>query len=244
MPRHVAIIMDGNGRWARKRGLPRTEGHRRGVENVREIVNSAREIGLEYLTLFAFSAENWNRPSNEVSFLMKLLENYLKKHHKELFKEGVRLKIIGDMEGLPKNLRAVLRDVIKETAHNDKGTLVVALNYGSRQETLAAVKAIAEDARKGLVEPENLDWAFFSKYLYTAEIPDPDLIIRTSGENRMSNFLLLQGAYAEFYLTETLWPDFGAEEFKKAINSYAKRERRYGLTGEQIRENHEQPNVP
>ena len=234
-PRHVAIIMDGNGRWARARGLPRIEGHRQGVENVRRIMDAVHEMGIPYLTLYAFSVENWKRPIEEVGALMGLLEFFLERHTRELEENEVRLRVIGRPEQLPARPRACLERAIQRTAHFTERTLVLALNYGSRQETLDAARAYAEAVRDGRENPADLDWPRFSKYLWTDGLPDPDLIIRTSGESRLSNFLLLQAAYAEMYFTPVYWPEFTREHLVEAIESFKRRERRFGQTGEQVR---------
>lgn len=234
-PRHVAIIMDGNGRWAGQRGLPRIEGHRQGVENVRRIVEVARDLNLPYLTLYAFSAENWRRPIEEVGALMGLLELFLERYTRELEENEVRLRVIGRPDQLPDRPRACLDRAIARTAHFTERTLVLALNYGSRQETIEAVRAYAEAVRSGKENTSELDWTRFARYLSTDGLPDPDLIIRTSGENRLSNFLLLQAAYAEMYLSPVYWPDFGRAHLVEAIEAYKLRERRYGQTGEQVR---------
>jgi undecaprenyl diphosphate synthase len=234
-PRHVAIIMDGNGRWARQRGLPRIEGHRQGVENVRRIVEVARDLGIPCLTLYAFSAENWRRPADEVGALMLLLEIFLKKYTRELVRDEVRLRVIGRPGDLPERARACLEEALAATAHFTERTIVLALNYGSRQETLEAVRAYAEAVRAGRENSAELDWPRFARYLYTADLPDPDLIIRTSGESRLSNFLLLQAAYAEMYFSQVYWPDFNRACLVEAIEAYKLRERRFGQTGEQVR---------
>lgn len=240
-PCHVGIIMDGNGRWAQSRGLPRNEGHRQGVENVRRILKSAREAGLRYLTLYAFSCENWSRPEEEVSALMFLLERYLRTHVQELMEQGVQLRAIGRLQELPEGVHALLRRIMAETAGNSEGVLTLALNYGARTEVLDAVAAWQAAVKAGREDETALDWATFSRFLYTADLPDPDLIIRTSGENRISNFLLLQAAYAEFYFSPKFWPDFTPEDFAEAVDSFGRRERRFGRTGEQIRS---RPQVP
>ncbi|GHC10661.1 isoprenyl transferase [Cerasicoccus arenae] len=232
--RHVAIIMDGNGRWARQRGLPRIEGHRRGVENVRQIIQVAREIELEHLTLFAFSVENWQRPPDEIASLMDLLELFLKRNIKDLIKNEVRLNVIGRPEELPDRVQKPLHKALEQTAHFTERQLNVALNYGSRTEVLDAVRAYAEAVREGKEDPRNLDWPHFENYLYTRGVPDPDLLIRTSGESRISNFLLMQCAYSELFFSPVFWPEFGREHFLKAIESYQQRERRFGKTGEQV----------
>jgi len=235
VPAHVAIIMDGNGRWARQRGLPRLEGHRRGVESVRAVLDAARALGVRCLTLYAFSVENWRRPEDEVGGLMNLLETFLGREKPNLVKNGVRLRAIGRIDALPPRARAALEDVIGATAHFTEHTLVLALNYGARTEVLDAGRAFAAAVAAGTARLEDADsWNGFSRHLYTADLPDPDLVIRTSGEKRLSNFLLVQAAYAEFVFSPVLWPDFGAREFEAAVDEYRRRERRYGLTGEQI----------
>jgi len=234
LPRHVAIIMDGNGRWARQRGLPRIEGHRRGVETVRDIVEAAGKEGIRYLTLFAFSVENWRRPPDEVSALMLLLGQFLKRETKELLKQKIRLHTIGRTEELPDNVQAELARAKEATAAFTEWHLVLALNYGSRTEIADAAAAYALAAVAGREDPANCTWETFSRYLYTDGLPDPDLIIRTSGENRVSNFLLMQGAYSEMIFSPQLWPDFTPADFHAALEEYAGRERRFGQTGEQI----------
>ena len=234
-PRHVAIIMDGNGRWARERGLPRIEGHRQGVENVRRIVGIARELGLPYVTLYAFSVENWRRPAEEVGALMILLEIFLERYTRELEENEVRLRVIGRPDQLPDRARACLDRALARTAHFTERTIVLALNYGSRQETLDATRAYTEAVRTGRENPAELDWPRFTRYLSTGDLPDPDLIIRTSGESRLSNFLLLQAAYAEMYFSPVYWPDFDRAHLVEAIEVYKRRERRFGQTGEQVR---------
>lgn len=234
LPRHVAIIMDGNGRWARTRGKPRLFGHREGVENVRRVVEAAREAGVPFVTLYAFSEENQNRPPDEVTGLMKLLREFLRKEIRNMLRDGVRLRTIGDLSGLPDYAREIVQEAVEATKDNDDHNLTLALNYGSRQETLRAIQAYAEKVSSGEASPEELDWTTFASHLYTANLPDPDLIVRTSGEYRLSNFLLLQAAYAEIYVTSVPWPEFGRDEFLLALEDYANRERRYGQTGEQV----------
>lgn len=235
VPAHVAIIMDGNGRWAKQRGLPRLEGHRRGVESVRAVVDAARAMGIRYVTLYAFSVENWRRPEDEVGGLMVLLETFLALEKASLLKNGVRLRAIGRIAALPARARAALEDVMAATARCTEHTLVLALNYGARTEVLDAARAFAVEVAAGRARPEDADtWEGFSRHLYTADLPDPDLVIRTSGETRLSNFLLVQSAYSEFVFTPVLWPDFGARELAAAVEDYRRRERRYGLTGEQV----------
>jgi undecaprenyl diphosphate synthase len=237
MPRHVAIIMDGNGRWARARNLPREEGHRQGVENVKRIVSCAKEIDLRYLTLYAFSVENWKRPKSEVGALMRLLEQFLKSQARDLKEKEIRLQVVGRLDELPKRVARLLEKTIEETAGFSNWTLSLALNYGSRTEILDAIKAYGKAVQAGGEDPDALDWPVLQKYLYTGAMPDPDLVIRTSGEHRISNFLLLQSAYAEYFFAQEYWPDFGPEAFRAAIEAYRRRERRFGLTGEQIQEN-------
>jgi undecaprenyl diphosphate synthase len=224
IPKHVGIIMDGNGRWAELRGLPRIEGHRRGVERSKEIIEISAELGLKALTLYAFSSENWQRPSSEVSTLMKLLELYLKNEIKELIKNEIVFKTIGEIWKLPKHIQNIITDTEVRTATNKGMTLIMALSYSGRNEILRAVKKILSSG----VKPEDLTEESFSSYLDTAGCLPPDLIIRTSGEMRISNFLLWQGAYSELYFTDTLWPDFTKDEFLLAIQDYQRRERRFG----------------
>jgi undecaprenyl diphosphate synthase len=235
IPRHVAIIMDGNGRWAKQRGLPRIEGHRRGVEAVRTATYAARDLGVRMLTLYAFSAENWNRPKDEVGALMSLLELYLKKELSTFVRDKVQLKTVGRIHGLPPGVQRHLAETVEKTKGFSDYTLVLALNYGSRTEVVDAAHAFAAAVAAGREKANDASWQTFSKYLYTAGMPDPDLVIRTSGETRTSNFLLLQSAYAEFYFTPVLWPDFSKGDLAAAIADYARRERRYGLTSEQVK---------
>ena len=235
VPQHVAIIMDGNGRWARQRGLPRLEGHRRGVETVRTVVDAARELGIRYITLYAFSVENWKRPADEVSGLMGLLDYFLRRELDNLIKNRVRLLTIGHTEALPANVQRELQRVIDATRDFSEWTLVLALNYGSRTEMADAARAYATAVQTGRENPADASWENFSRYLYTAAIPDPDLLIRASGEQRVSNFLLMQCAYAEMVFTPVLWPDFGKADLQSALDEYGRRERRYGLTTEQIK---------
>jgi undecaprenyl diphosphate synthase len=225
--------MDGNGRWAKQRGLPRIEGHRRGVETVRSIIDASRELGIRYLTLYAFSVENWKRPAEEVSALMGLLEYFLKRETKTLIKNRVRLLTIGRTEELPEVVRRQLDEARKATADFTEHTLVLALNYGARTEIIDAARAYAKAVASGAEKLNDDSWSTFSRYLYTTTIPDPDLIIRTSGETRVSNFLLMQGAYAEF--TPVLWPDFTKADLAAAVSEFARRERRFGLTSEQLK---------
>ena len=234
-PQHVAIIMDGNGRWAKQRGLPRLEGHRRGVETVRTVVDAARELGIRYITLYAFSVENWKRPAEEVSGLMGLLDYFLKRELDNLIKNRVRLLTIGRTQELPPNVQRELNRVIEATKDFTQWTLVLALNYGSRTEIADAARAYATAVQDGRERLADCSWDHFSRYLYSAAIPEPDLLIRTSGEQRVSNFMLMQCAYSEMVFTPVLWPDFGKADLQSAIDEYATRERRYGLTTEQIK---------
>ena len=233
LPRHVAVIMDGNGRWATRQGLSRVEGHQRGKASVQTIVETAAELGLKYLTLYAFSTENWQRPAGEVRALMSLLRRYLRTELHKLMKNGIRLLAIGDLTRLPIAVRQELEDVIRKTRENTGLTVVLAVSYGAREEIVAAVRALASATRDGRIAPSEITEDMLTQYLWTADIPDPDLLIRTSGEFRLSNFLLWQMAYTEIYVTETLWPDFGREEFLRALADYQGRERRFGRTTEQ-----------
>lgn len=235
LPAHVGIIMDGNGRWASQRGLPRLEGHRRGAERLIEVVDAAIDHGVRCLTLFAFSAENWKRPAEEVGGLFKLGEWVLRLHLHRLSKRRVRFRTIGDLTAMPEFIRIPLEEAVASSRDNDGFELVIALNYGSRQEAVRAARSLATDAAAGRINPADITWSTLAERLETAGLPDPDLIIRTSGESRLSNFLLLQAAYAEIVITPTYWPDFGAEAFAAALAEYAKRERRFGMTGEQVR---------
>jgi undecaprenyl diphosphate synthase len=228
IPRHIAIIMDGNGRWAKQRGLPRTEGHRRGAESVRAMMEACGEIGVEYLTLYAFSSENWKRPKREVDALMRLLREYLKREVKELNKRNVRLQAIGRLHDLPQECQDELHRTIEATAKNTGLTLVLALSYGGREEIVDGIKSLIEAVEQGHLDKAMIDNEVFSKHLYTRYYPDPDLMIRTSGELRLSNFLLWQLSYTEFYITDKLWPDFRHAELKEAVAVYAQRQRRFG----------------
>ena len=226
IPKHVAIIMDGNGRWAKKKGFQRVRGHQKGAEAVREIVTASREAGIRWLTLYAFSQENWKRPRLEVQALMKLLKRFLKNELNEMLENEIRLKTIGRTENIPLDTRQILLDTIEKTAHNTGMTLTLALSYGSRQEIVDACIKIGRLIKNGDKAVEEIDEKLISSCLYTAEIPD--LLIRTSGEYRISNFLLWQLSYAELYITPTLWPDFGKEEYLRALEDYQRRERRFG----------------
>ncbi|WP_448187391.1 isoprenyl transferase [Azospirillum sp. sgz301742] len=229
-PVHVAIIMDGNGRWAKARGLPRTAGHKKGVEAVRRTVEAARELGIGYLTIFSFSSENWRRPEEEVSDLMGLLRFYLRSEIAELHKAGIRLRVIGERSRLSADIVRLIENAEELTAGNRTMTLVVALSYGSRQEIVLAARRLAEEAKAGRIDPAAIDEAALTTRLFTADIPDPDLIVRTSGEQRLSNFLLWQSAYTELVFTDTLWPDFTKRDLEAAIEEFHRRERRYGAT--------------
>lgn len=233
-PKHVAIIMDGNGRWARQRNLPRIEGHRRGVENVKEVVKAAGEAGIKYLTLYAFSVENWKRPQSEVDALMEILLRFLRSERKQMMERDIKLGVIGKVDALPGPVQQELANSLEATKNNERGTLILALNYGARTEVLDAVRKYAEAVQRGEEDVDALDWTVFAQHLYTGAVPDPDLIIRTSGETRLSNFLLLQAAYSEMYFTPVLWPDFTAKHFEEALDDFRRRERRFGKTGEQL----------
>ena len=228
LPTHVAIIMDGNGRWAAARGLPRVAGHRAGVQAVRRTIETAAALGVEWLTLYAFSSENWRRPLTEVMDLTGLLRHFLKSEIAELKAKGVRLRFIGDRGRFERDIQIDLGAAERDTAHNTRLNLVIALSYGARAEIVAAARAVAAAARDGRLDPVTLDEDSFAVFLSTKEIPDPDLIIRTSGEQRLSNFLLWQAAYAELLFLDVLWPDFGPEQFEAALAEYARRERRFG----------------
>lgn len=229
-PVHVAIIMDGNGRWAKARGLPRTAGHKRGAEAVRRTVECAREMGISYLTLYAFSSENWKRPAGEVTDLMGLLRLYLRNEVKALHKNGIRLRVIGDRTRLSADIIDLIEESEAKTATNTAMTLVLALSYGGRQEIAAAARSLAEDVAAGRLVPSAIDETVLAQRMFTVGMPDPDLVIRTSGEKRISNFLLWQNAYAEMVFMDVLWPDFGRDEMEAAIRDYHGRERRYGTS--------------
>ena len=228
VPRHVAVIMDGNGRWAKQRGRPRLFGHRAGADSLRAILRACRDHGVEYLTVYAFSTENWVRPEDEVSGLMSLLKTFLKKDEHELHENQVRLRVTGRLQDLPKAVRNELERVMEATRNYEKGHLILALSYGGRAEIVDAVRAIAADVRAGRLAPEAIDEKAIAARLYLPDVPDPDLMILTSGELRLSNFLLWELSYSEFYFTETLWPDFREADFAKALEEYARRQRRYG----------------
>lgn len=228
LPQHVAIIMDGNGRWAKQRHLPRIEGHRAGAESARVIIRTAGELGIKYLTLYAFSVENWNRPKEEVDALMKYLVHYLKSETSELNKNNVRLEVIGQIYRLPENVQEHLQKTITTLSKNNGLTLIMALSYGGRQEIIEAVRSIAKKTKAGQLDPADITEQVFAQHLYTRQFPDPDLLIRTSGEMRVSNFLLWQISYAELVITPTLWPDFRKAQFYAALEEYVRRHRRFG----------------
>ncbi len=235
LPQHVAFIMDGNGRWAKKRGMIRLFGHKNGVKTVKEILNAAGDLGIRYVTVYAFSTENWNRPADEVSGIMGLLSSAIDDEIENMMKNGVRVRMIGEMERLPKYLREKVAYVIDRTKDNKKLDFIVALSYSGRWDIVEASRKIARDCADGKVSPEDICDSMFSQYLSTDGIPDPELMIRTSGESRISNFLLYQLAYSELYFTDVLWPDFNREELYKALISYQNRERRFGKTSEQVK---------
>jgi undecaprenyl diphosphate synthase len=232
-PTHVAIIMDGNGRWAISRGLPRLAGHRAGTENLRRIIRACVEFGVKYLTIYAFSTENWGRPREEVDGLMHILEDVIDKELAELNKEGVQLRHIGRLERLDPKLQEKVLEAIDLTKNNDRLVLNVAFNYGGRDEIVCAIQRIIRDG----IKPEEVNSDLVGRYLFTAGVPDPDLIIRTSGELRVSNFLIWQGAYSEWYVTSVYWPDFNKEEFRKALDTFGKRDRRYGGLSQTVEDN-------
>lgn len=235
LPKHVAIIMDGNGRWAKKQGLMRAFGHENGTKSVRVVVETAAKLGIENLTLYAFSTENWNRPKLEVDTLMKLLINSLKNELKTLQENNIKLHTIGNLEKLPKSAQKELSEVIKKTENNSRMTLTLALSYGSREELITAIRNISSKVKNNIISTDAIDESIINQHLYTQNLPDVDLLIRTSGEHRISNFLLWQIAYAELYFTDILWPDFTEQDLYEAIISYQKRERRFGKTSEQIK---------
>ncbi len=234
LPRHIAVIMDGNGRWAQQRSLPRIAGHQAGVEAVRQTVETCRELGIPVLTLYAFSRENWQRPKWEVQALMGLLSQYLRSEIKKLKQNDISLRAIGNLSQLPDKVRQLLARAQEQTEGCKGLVLNLALSYSGRSEIIRAVRNLVQDVRQGKVDPEGIDEELFEKYLYTEGLPDPDLLIRTSGEYRLSDFLIYQLAYAEIYVTKTLWPDFRKKDLVAAITEYQNRERRFGLTGEQI----------
>ena len=234
VPRHVAVIMDGNGRWAQRRGLSRIEGHKRGKEAVRKIVEASRELGLAYLTLYAFSSENWQRPPHEVRALMGLLNRYLRTELRRMMRYDIRLRAIGNLERLPANVRKSLLDAMDATRDNTGLNVVLAVSYSAREEIVSAVQALAQDVRSGRLDPGRIDERTLEGALWTSDIPSPDLLIRTSGEFRVSNFMLWQLAYTELYVTDTLWPDFDRAAFERALAEYQRRDRRFGRTSEQF----------
>ena len=236
IPRHVGIIMDGNGRWAEERMFPRVEGHRVGMESVRDVVKVASQLGIRFLTLYAFSIENWKRPVMEVRFLMSLLESYLRREVDDLHANNVCIRAIGKINSLPRGVQHMLRRAIDITEQNDGLTLTLALSYGSRWDILRSVQMLSLDVRRGKVSPEDITEETFSNYLQTSFLPEPDLIIRTSGEMRLSNFLMWESAYAEIYVTQRLWPEFRRMDFYRALADFARRERRFGCTSSQIGE--------
>lgn len=227
-PRHIAVIMDGNGRWAKERGLPRREGHRAGAESVREVTDACIDLGVEYLTLYAFSSENWNRPESEVKALMSLLDRFLAEKAKDLDQQNIRLLAIGQLERLPVKTRNLLERIMARTADHTAITLVLALSYGGREEIVSAARSLAADAAAGKITPESIDDALFSSRLQTAGIPDPDLLVRTSGEMRVSNFLLWQISYAEIVIVRKFWPDFRRNDLIEVVQEYRSRHRRFG----------------
>ena len=224
IPRHVAIIMDGNGRWAARQGLPRIRGHEQGTENIRRITFAAGELGIEYLTLWAFSTENWRRPPDEIAGILRVLAEAVERETVELHRQGARLRHIGSLDGLPESTRQAVLDAIELTKDNDRLVLTLAFNYGGRQELVEAIRNLVADG----IPPDQIDERAVSRYLFTHDLPDPDLVVRTSGEHRMSNFLIWQAAYAELFFTPVLWPDFGPDDLRAAVADYAGRERRFG----------------
>lgn len=234
LPRHVAVIMDGNGRWAKRRGLPRIMGHRRGVDALKDLLRCARDWGIEALTAYAFSTENWGRPTEEVEFLMTLFERVLRRELQEMMEENVRIRFVGNLQALPTSLQAEIERSMTMTSSNTGIQFTVATNYGGRQEIVQACRAIAAQIQAGQLQPEDIDESVFERHLYTTGICDPDLLIRTSGEMRISNFLLWQMAYAEIYVTDTFWPDFDRSQFHSALRDYQSRERRFGKVGTRL----------
>ncbi len=228
IPRHVAVIMDGNGRWAKERGLPRREGHRAGAESVREVTEACIELGIDYLTLYAFSSENWNRPSEEVDALMSLLDRFLKEKHKELHEQNIRLVAIGQLDRLPDKTQKLLQTIMTETADHDAMTLVLALSYGAREEIVSATRSIASKVAEGSLDVDAINCETFAEHLQTRGIPDPDLLVRSSGEMRVSNFLLWQISYAEIVIVKKFWPEFRKGDLLEAVEEYQRRHRRFG----------------
>lgn len=234
LPKHLAIIMDGNGRWAEKKGKNRVQGHSDGVRAVQEVVEEALQLKIEYLSLYAFSTENWSRPQEEIGILMKLLVNTLRSEFEKLLENRIKLKVIGNIDQLPDFVQEELRYVVNQTQNNNEMTLTLALSYGGREELTNTLKQIADKVKNNIISPEDLDESVINEHLYTCDLPDVDLLIRTSGEKRISNFMLWQVAYAELYFSEVLWPDFTKEDLHKAIINYQKRERRFGKTSKQL----------
>jgi undecaprenyl diphosphate synthase len=234
LPGHVAIILDGNGRWAHQRGLARTKGHEHGAAAVRTAVRGCQERGVEVLTLYAFSVNNWNRPKDEVDALMRICTEFAEGERADLVARGIRVRIVGEIDDIPTRTRRAMERLVEDTAGNTGMTLALALNYGGRRDVVNAIRALAIRARAGIVMPEEIDEHSLRSYLTTSDLPDPDLVIRTGGERRLSDFLLFESAYAELYFTETYWPDFTLETLDEALSSYARRQRRYGKTGQQI----------
>ncbi len=228
LPKHVAVIMDGNGRWAKRQGLPRIMGHKRGVDALKDLLRCCKDWGIQALTAYAFSTENWKRPQEEVDFLMTLFQRVLRQELREMVEENVQIQFVGNLEALPRSLQAEISRSMAETSHNRAIRFTVATNYGGRQEILQACRAIAQKVQQGIIQPDEIDEQLFERHLYTAGITDPDLLIRTSGEMRLSNFLLWQMAYGEIYITDALWPDFDRTEFYRALCAYQQRERRFG----------------
>ena len=235
LPKHIAIIMDGNGRWAEQRSLTRIAGHQKGIKRAKEIIRSCRKMGIQVLTLYAFSTENWNRPQKEIKTLMRLLQRFLIAEGNQLIRNNIRLNTIGAIEELPHEVNKALSEIMDKTKDNSGMVLNAALSYSGRSEIIHALRTVVEDVRNGAIKPQQIDESLFSTYLYTAGLPDPDLLIRTSGELRISNFLLWQLAYTELYITNTLWPDFTEQDLLIAIQDFQKRERRFGLTQQQIK---------
>ncbi|MFM7365487.1 MAG: isoprenyl transferase [Cuspidothrix sp.] len=228
LPQHVAVIMDGNGRWAKRQGLPRIMGHKAGVDALKDLLRCCKDWGIKALTAYAFSTENWKRPQEEVEFLMSLFQRVLRQELREMVEENVQIQFVGNLQALPKALQAEISRSMTETKNNQSIKFTVATNYGGRQEILQACRAIAQKVQEGILKPEEISEELFESHLYTAGIADPDLLIRTSGEMRLSNFLLWQMAYGEIYITDTLWPDFDRQEFHRALSAYQQRERRFG----------------
>ena len=228
IPRHVAIIMDGNGRWAQRHGMPRIRGHEKGAESVQAVMLAARDLGIRYLTLYAFSVENWSRPKDEIRNLMRLLRRFLRLHEKTLHRDRIRLRVLGRLADLPEDVRSDLQAVMRRTEVYSEWQAILALSYGGRREIVDAARCLAESVRDGRLAPEAITEEVFAQHLYLPDVPDPDLIIRTSGEMRVSNFLLWEGSYSELYVTDVLWPDFRRKDLAAAVDAYAKRERRFG----------------